>query len=156
MEGSGQHLTPGGEKAPADAEVVDGEATDAPTPEQIVQILAARFQSEFSGPLPPPGMLARYNDALPDGADRIVKMAEAQSSHRRTIESRGQIFAFVLALVAIVGGIVLIATGHSIAGLVPLIGAIGGLIGLFIYGEVRARSVRQFESPDDEPPTASA
>jgi uncharacterized membrane protein len=101
-------------------------------------------------------MLARYNDALPDGADRIVKMAEEQSSHRRTMESRGQTFAFVLALVAIVGGIVLIATGHSIAGLVPLIGAIGGLIGVFIYGEVRARNARQIESPDDEPPTATS
>jgi uncharacterized membrane protein len=27
-------------------------------------------------------MLARYNEALPDGADRIVKMAEQQSKHR--------------------------------------------------------------------------
>jgi uncharacterized membrane protein len=99
MEGSGQHLTPGEEKAPADAEVVDGQVADEPTRDQLVGILA-RFQSEFSGPLPPPGMLARYNDALPDGADRIVKMAEDQSSHRRRMESRGQIFAFVLALVA--------------------------------------------------------
>jgi uncharacterized membrane protein len=99
-------------------------------------------------------MLARYNQALPDGADRIVKMAENQSAHRRQMESRGQIFAFTLALVAIVGGIVLISIGRSAEGLVPLVAAIGGLIGFFIYGEVRARSARRVELPDVSPPSA--
>jgi uncharacterized membrane protein len=94
-------------------------------------------------------MLAQYNDAVPDGADRIVKMAEEQSSHRRKMESRGQIFAFLLALVAIVGGIVLIALGRSAEGLVPLLSAIAGLIGLFIYGEVRAHSTRRIEPPEE-------
>jgi Predicted membrane protein (DUF2335) len=89
---------------------------------------------------------------LPDGAERIVKMAENQSNHRRALESRGQIFAFVLAFVAIVGGMGLIADGRSVEGLVPLVAAIGGLIGLFIYGEVRARTTRRIEPPDDDAP----
>jgi uncharacterized membrane protein len=152
MEGSGQDLTPGENRPPADAEVVDGEIAGEPTREQLVQILA---QSVFSGPLPPPGMLARYNDALPDGAERIVKMAENQSAHRRKLESRGQLFAFALALVAIVGGIYLIAEGRSVEGLVPLVAAIGGLLGFFIYGEVRARGARQIEPPDEPPPGAA-
>jgi uncharacterized membrane protein len=147
MSDPGRDLAPG-EHDPRVArdEVIDGEVSDEPTREQLVQILA---HSAFSGPLPPPGMLAQYNDAVPDGADRIVKMAEEQSSHRRKIESRGQIFAFLLALVAIVGGIVLIALGRSAEGLVPLLSAIAGLIGLFIYGEVRARSTRRIEPPEE-------
>lgn len=144
MEGSGQHLT-SRERTSPDAGVVDGEITDESTREQLVQILA---RAVFSGPLPPPEMLARYNEALPDGANRIVKMTEDQSSHRRKMESRGQIFAFVLAMVAILGGIFLIAEGRSIEGLVPLLAAIGGLIAVFVYGEVRARSARQIESQD--------
>jgi uncharacterized membrane protein len=151
MESSSQHLTPAGDTSP-DAGVVDGEITGEPTREQLVQILA---RSVFSGPLPPPEMLARYNEALPDGADRIVKMAEDQSSHRRMMESRGQIFAFVLALVAILGGIYLIAEGRSVEGLVPLVAAIGGLLAFFVYGEVRARSARQIEAPDEPPPSAA-
>jgi uncharacterized membrane protein len=151
VEGSGQHLAPGEGGSPADAEILDGNVTDEQTPGEVYALLA---QSVFSGPLPPPEMLARYNEALPDGADRIVKMAENQSAHRRRMESRGQIFAFTLALVAIVGGIVLISIGRSAEGLVPLVAAIGGLIGFFIYGEVRARSARRVELPDVSPPDA--
>jgi hypothetical protein len=54
------------------------------------------------------------------------------------MESRGQIFTFALAIVALVGGIVLIALGNSVEGLVPLIPAIAGLGGLFIYREIRS------------------
>ncbi|HZL48592.1 MAG TPA: DUF2335 domain-containing protein [Solirubrobacteraceae bacterium] len=145
-----------GEQGPLvdQAEVVDGEAEEQDsTDERLVRLLAQR---SFSGPLPPPEMLARYNDALPDGADRIVKMAEDQSAHRRTIESRGQIFGFTLALVAIVGGIALIADGKSAEGLVPLVSALAGLVGLFIYGEVRGRATRPKEPPDEPPAVTTA
>ena len=39
-----------------------------------------------SGPLPEPGELDAYNRIIPDGADRILRMAEAQSAHRIEIE----------------------------------------------------------------------
>lgn len=41
-------------------------------------------------------------------------------------------------MVALIGGIVLIALGNSAEGLVPLIAAIAGLGGLFVYREFRA------------------
>lgn len=128
------------------SEVVDGEHTPSAghRGNHIIQI-----QRGFSGPLPPPEMLAQYEAVLSGGADRIVKMAEDQSSHRRRLESRGQIFGFSLALVAILGGIGLILDGRSAEGLVPLIGALAGLVGLFIYGEVRAHRARQIEPRQD-------
>lgn len=157
MDANGHDLAAGEDRPrPPQSEVVDGEPADhEPTREQLISILA---RSEFSGPLPPPAMLARYNEALPDGADRIVKMAEQQSMHRQRIESRGQIFGFTLAMTAIVGGIVLISVGRSTEGLVPLVSAIAGLTAIFIYGETRARKARQLEiePPDDEPPPGQA
>jgi len=92
---------------------------------------------EFSGPLPHPQLLAQYNEAVPNGADRIVKLTENQAAHRQSIESRAQIFTFAIAMVALVGGIVLIALGDSAEGLVPLIAAIAGLGGLFVYREIQ-------------------
>lgn len=65
--------------------------------------VAAVFQTvaSYSGPLPPPHMLQEYNDALPDGANRIVNNWETESQHRRTVESRSQILAFLVMLLAI-------------------------------------------------------
>jgi uncharacterized membrane protein len=62
-----------------------------------------------SGLLPEPTELAAYNAIIPNGADRIMKMAEAQSAHRieleRTVvgsqqgqEKRGQWFGLIIAI----------------------------------------------------------
>src|SRR5437016_975506 len=62
-----------------------------------------------SGMLPEPSELAAYNAIIPNGADRILMMAEAQSAHRidleRTVvgsqqgqEQRGQWFGLIIAI----------------------------------------------------------
>lgn len=63
-------------------------------------ILMALAQ-HYSGPLPPPEMLERYANTIPDGADRIVKGWEDEMTHRRGMERRGQRFALTVALAAI-------------------------------------------------------
>lgn len=42
----------------------------------------------FTGPLPPPETLAKYNDAFLGCPERIVAMAEEQASHRRAMEAK--------------------------------------------------------------------
>lgn len=112
------------------------EKTDpAPPPESIVR--AVRI--EFSGPLPHPQVLAQYNEALPNGAERIMQMTESELRHRQGMEHRGQFFAFVIAVAALLGGIVLIALGRSVEGLVPLLSAIAGLGGTLIYREIQSQ-----------------
>lgn len=106
-------------------------------PRRLQAAVLRMERHEFTGPLPPPGVLARYNDALPDGAERIVALAEQQARHRRKMEARGQILLFVVVLVAVIGGIVLIALGQDAFGLVPIIGALGGLGSLFLYREYK-------------------
>lgn len=38
----------------------------------------------FSGPIPPPQVLEQYNKIVPNAAERILKMAEDESAHRRS------------------------------------------------------------------------
>lgn len=51
------------------------------TSQQIVQVT-----EQFSGPLPPPDVLERYNQIAPDAANRIIAMAEQETGHRRNME----------------------------------------------------------------------
>jgi uncharacterized membrane protein len=58
--------------------------------EEVLRIITARTlktASTFSGPLPPPSILGDYNEILANGAERIMKMAENQSSHRIDLEN---------------------------------------------------------------------
>jgi uncharacterized membrane protein len=62
----------------------------------------------FIGPIPPPDIFAGYDRALPNGADRVMKMAEREQEHRHKMEDIivgkesfekrvGLVFAFALA-----------------------------------------------------------
>jgi uncharacterized membrane protein len=117
---------------------------------QVVSIIRA----EFSGPLPPPEVLERYNNVIPNGADRIMSMAEEQSKHRRSLEAKamstdsrnsllGVIFAFVLGLSTIISGTYVILKGQVWPG--TLLGSLGlvGLVSAFIYGTKQRREERE-------------
>jgi|GEM_PF-2319512 len=53
----------------------------AGTPPEVLEMIA--YQAYFSGPLPPPGMFLKYDQALPGSADRILTLAENEQSIRR-------------------------------------------------------------------------
>jgi uncharacterized membrane protein len=91
-------------------------------------------------------MLVKYNEALPNGAERIVAMAERQSAHREAMEAivitsnvqsqkRGSWFGFTIAMTAILGGIYLIKIGMHVEGLSAIIGSLVALASVFIYGK---------------------
>jgi uncharacterized membrane protein len=107
----------------------------------------------FSGPLPPPGLLAKYNEVIPNGAERIMAMAERQSAHRESLEAkvvegnvasqaRGSHYAFIICLITIVGGIVLIGMGKSIYGVSAVIGSVAALAGVFITAKIEQKKER--------------
>src|SRR5215813_12924903 len=71
--------------------------------------LEVEQKKSWKGIVPPPGTLKEYNDAVPDGAERILQIAEKQSEHRLEMEKQvtdedqrqnrnGQNFAFIIAL----------------------------------------------------------
>ncbi|MHB1701679.1 MAG: DUF2335 domain-containing protein [Acidobacteriaceae bacterium] len=120
-----------------------------PEPGEIAQIQAAFF----SGPLPHPDLLAKYNDVIPNGAERIMAMAERQSAHRESLEAlvvkgnlasqtRGSYFAFILALVCIAGGFSLVYTGRSGEGISAIIISIASLVSVFIYSKHEQKKER--------------
>ena len=135
------------------APVADRTALDSRPQQATTRQVTASF-SAFQGPLPPPEMLERYNHIVPNGAERILTMAESQLHHRQSLESsvvngnviaqkRGQVFAFVLGVIAIVGGIGLIAFDKSTQGLVAIITAFVTLAGVFIYGRMEQERERE-------------
>lgn len=114
----------------------------APQPTQLTV-----FHAEgFSGPLPPPQMLIKYNEAFPGCAERIVGMAERQSSHRQGIERKviysnviserlGQILGFILAVVVVMAGVYLTMHDKPTGGIVAIMSPLIGLVTAFIYGK---------------------
>ena len=47
---------------------------------RVEQRLVQQTMQAFSGPLPPPSMLAEYNNVVQNGAERIMVMAEKQQT----------------------------------------------------------------------------
>ena len=99
----------------------------------------------FSGPLPPPQVLAQYNAVVPGAAERILLMAEEQSLHRRLIEKRvitwglvksilGVIFGLIVALGGLAAGTYITVKGNALAGSFLNLGSLGGLVYTFVVG----------------------
>jgi uncharacterized membrane protein len=98
------------------------------------------LERHFSGPLPSPDMLRQYEELLPGCAERIVGAWESETVHRRAlenrggkIEGRGQIMAFVLAVLFLAGSMFLAYWGHAIEGISVLIAEIAALAFAFMY-----------------------
>lgn len=128
------------EKAPDVLKAIPGNKRQALA---AVRIEEHRIEMR-SSPLPDPAELAAYNQIIPNGADRIMKMAEDQSAHRISIEKivitsqqNQAFFGQVCGLVIGLGGLAM-ATYAAISGQPWFGGTIGGttLIGLvsaFLY-----------------------
>ena len=115
---------------------------------QVTQAMA------FSGPLPPPELLQHYNEIIPNGADRIVTMAENQSAHRIELEKKvifgdskranwGLFCGYSFGLVVVVLSFILIWNGHDFAGTVLGSVDLVALLSVFIYGTHVRRQERE-------------
>ena len=114
------------------------------------EVLAV-FQRFHSGLLPPPDTLAQYNELIPHGAERIMKMAEKQSEHRISIEDtviisrefqskRGQVFAFIIAFVFAIVGCYSINRGYPWPAGIAWGATLVSLVSTFIGGKKDQRS----------------
>ena len=82
---------------------------------QSAEMRVQAMMRSFSGPLPPPEVLERYNQFLPGTAERIIAMAEGQHNHRIELERHvitsnvsaqklGTILGFIVAMTVVIGG----------------------------------------------------
>ena len=139
--------------------MADPPSTNPPSPQPAERVKAAAlFQQkfQFTGPLPPPGILEQYEKICPGASTRIMDAAHAESVHRQTLESTalganveamrrqyaearlGQVFALIIALVfVLVGGYVSIH-GQPWSGTILGSVGLGGIVTAFIVGREKA------------------
>lgn len=110
-----------------------------------VRQLSIEQSEAYSGPMPHPDHLERYEALHPGAAAMIFGEFESQSRHRREMERRiivgnqrrasiGQILAFVIALAFLGVSAWLIAAGHGIEGAVLGTVDLTALVTVFIVG----------------------
>jgi len=111
----------------------------------------------FSGPLPPPEILRKFDEVVPGAAERIIKMAEDQSIHRKELEKKvidsdiarskwGQILGFVIAIAGLAVSAIIVVYGNAIAGGIIGVGTLASLVGVFMYGSKTRSEERKVKS----------
>lgn len=123
--------------------------------------------STYSGPIPPPELLKGYDDVLPGAAETILSQFVKQGDHRMRLEEQEMNLAQIvvktdsrkslhglyiggfLAFILIIGALYLLYMGKTLEGLVPLIGVLGTLVGVFLYTRSRTDDTDDKEEPEN-------
>lgn len=142
------------QKRPKQKVVQARQIPQTPEEKQKVHAIAHARAVAFSGPLPPPEILDKYNQTLPGAAERIIAMAESQSKHRQQLESDvinsdirsarlGLHYGLIIGLTTVIGSVICISIGYEIGG--TILGGTGltGLVGVFVYGSTQRRKERE-------------
>ena len=120
----------------------------AGTEGQIMDQVMVAHASMWSAPLPPPDDLVKYNDAVPDGAERIIAMTERRHAHALETEVRMGEHAYRLARSGQLLGASVAFAVLAVAGLIAWLGAttaaaivisstLIGAAGIFVVGKWR-------------------
>jgi len=114
-----------------------------------VRVAEAEIAATYhQGPIPDAQQLSLYEKTCPGAADRIITMAEKQSLHRQNIETLvirsnarnstlGVVFAFMLGLTTISGGVFLAFNDHELFGALFGSAGIAGLVGVHIWNTLQ-------------------
>lgn len=120
--------------------------------EQLKQVVVKEIKAElFRGPIPSPVMIEKYAKLYPGAPEFFFTIMQKQMEHRMSLEGSvvrsnitgeriGQIFAFILCLVAIGSGVFLIMNNKDAAGISSILLSLGGIIGMFFVRKQRSRS----------------
>jgi uncharacterized membrane protein len=119
-----------------------------PNPQSPLERPTEYLQITYQAPLPPPNMLAEYERIMPGISERLVLGMEKQTIHRQGLENKkidadiaserkGQMLAFILAALAIIGSFYLIATGKDRYGIYVFITTFASLVTVFVVGKLK-------------------
>ena len=152
-------------QAPAEVveNVLDPLIQRLPREEQQVVRRAIIQAVSYQGPLPPPVMMAQYNEAVPNGADRIMRQFESETAHRHSLETRaldaqigrvnrGQWMAFFLTILFGGAGVYLALNGHPTVAGVLFTGTIASLAVAFLTGRAPPSPPSAHEEADEPSP----
>jgi uncharacterized membrane protein len=155
------------EESPKDSNIESQEQKSEPQTTNLGRF-SLEASSSFFSPIPPPGILDKYDQILPGATDRILRMAEKEQAHRHEMQGKlvesqvsdfrqersekrlGQIFGFSIGVVSIIAGSVTAILGEPLAG--GIIGSTGvvGLVSVFVAGRIGQQDSQNFQLLDDE------
>ena len=113
----------------------------------IINEIVRIEQRSYSGPLPPPQVLADYEKTLKGSADRILQMAEREQEARHSIDreiignaakqhKRGQYMGCALVVVLAAMAFTLGLLGHDWLSVMVFTGAIVSVAAIFVLNKV--------------------
>lgn len=122
---------------------------------QIVADRRSNTVGSFFGPIPPPSLLANYDEVHPGLAERIVKMAEVQAEHRQGMEARsldsrlflakaGIFTGLFVALAVLTTAAYIAYLGHPVSASILGVSDLVGLVAVFVTGQ-RAKDTKKTE-----------
>ncbi|MCX6268340.1 MAG: DUF2335 domain-containing protein [Bacteroidetes bacterium] len=128
--------------------------------QQIIRSLVVTMHKTHIGPLPDPETLTAYSAIIPNGAERIMQMAEKQLDHRMKMENKvvggqlrqsnlGQILAFLIGLAALGASTYCIVSGYEWSGGILGVSGLTGLVTAFIKG--RSQQEKSLEEKRPRP-----
>lgn len=115
--------------------------------------LAAAQVTQFSGPMPPPHLIAGYGEIDPSFPERLFRLTEKEAAHRQKMEEkaldadiedmraerqyqrRGQAFGFSIGVITTLVGGIIAFLGASLAGGIIGCAGVTGLVSVFITGK---------------------
>lgn len=130
--------------------------------EEVKEALMVIRSEMYSGPIPSPEALARYEEIQPGAADRILKMAEKQQEHRMALETkaiggqvdqskRGQLFGFILVFVCVAVAVFFaVYFGMTAFAVTFLCVTMVSVVGLFVTGKMTVQKDLAKKSKDQE------
>lgn len=103
---------------------------------------------QYSGPIPPPEILYRFDQIVPGAAERILIMAEEDAKHQREIEKtaltvaaeevkRGQRYGLTIGSLAFITSIIALILGSEKAAIALGGTTVVGLVAVFVTGRIK-------------------
>lgn len=138
---------------PQEPEVIEKEAA------AVGKVVVQAIKEEFSGPIPPPDIIEKYERIIPGSADRIMTMAEKQAAHRQAMEKKmiesesrdgllGIIFTFLLGIGCLIACVVVVCLVPKNAGAIS--SAFLGVTGIGSITTGFIQSARRTKSKNDD------
>lgn len=135
-----------------ESEVIEKEAVE------VGKVVVKAIKEEFSGPIPHPDIIEKYEKILPGAADRIISMAENQATHRQDMERKmieseardgllGVVFAFLLGIGCLIACVVVVCLVPKSAGAIS--SAFLGVTGIGSITTSFIKSTRQVKQKEN-------
>jgi uncharacterized membrane protein len=159
----------GGDEVQRHDDVADGGIHEPQQLPQWQQDPLIRVVQSHSGPMPPPSVLAQYDQVVPGLARDIVEMAKAEQAHRHSLEDvvvhgdrdatrRGQHYGLIALVLMLAIAAYMVSKGYAEPAAWLLGTTVVGVVGVFVTGRVienRQKSTQpEAGAEDEQPPVA--